>query len=489
MHAILNSLAAVAALAVVAAVPAHAQQDAGRNGAAPASFHGLAVAKLPAVVSVETTQASGAPQTGTRGQIPPGLQDFLERFLGEDALEPFRGQPPQSSPRQARGLGSGFIIDPAGFVVTNNHVVENASKVTVRLQDGRELPAEIRGRDPKTDLAMLKVDAEGDLPAVTWGNSDDALVGDWVVAIGSPFGLGATVTAGIVSARARDIQAGPYDDFIQTDAAINRGNSGGPLLNLDGDVVGVNTAILSPVGVNIGIGFAVPANLAKPIVQQLRESGTVERGWLGVQIQPVTPEIAEAVGLDDPRGALVADVTPDSPAAEAGVRVGDVVLSFAVSEVDELRDLTIAVAQAPIGTAADMEVLRDGQRVTVSPTISRLEPSPTARTDAGGGDDAAPQLGMTIAPLTPETRRQYGIDGDASGVVVAEVKPDSPAATQGLQPGDVITRVGKEKVETPEQLASAVEAARKADQGSVLLLRRRDGMQSFVPIPLDSSQG
>ena len=314
----------------------------------PESFHPLAADKLPAVVSIISRQEITADQGPALPRLPPGLEEFLERF-GDGFLDQFREGMPMPQPEEA--LGSGFIIDAEGYVVTNNHVVEGADEVRVILQDDQELPAEVVGRDPRTDLALLRVEAPDQLPALNWGDSDDALVGDWVMAIGNPFGLGGTVTTGVVSARARNIQAGPYDDFIQTDAAINRGNSGGPLLDMEGRVVGVNTAIFSPTGGSIGIGFAVPSAIAEPVITELRETGTVRRGWLGVQIQPVTDEIAEAIGLDEARGALVGDVIEGSPAADAGIQVGDVILRFAGREIEEVRDLTRAVADAPVGEA------------------------------------------------------------------------------------------------------------------------------------------
>jgi serine protease Do len=360
--------------------------------------------------------------------------------------------------------------------------------VHVQIKDGAELPAKVVGRDPKTDLALLKVETERPLPTLQWGDSDKALIGDWVLAIGNPFGLGGTVTAGIVSARARDIQAGPYDDFIQTDAAINTGNSGGPLLDMSGQVVGVNTAIFSPIGANIGIGFAIPSALAKPIVEQLRESGQVRRGWLGVQIQPVTEEIADAVGLDEARGALVAMVTEKSPAAAAGIEEGDIILSFAGREVEKLRDLTIAVAEAPIGKEAEIAVWRNGKRISLTPKIARLEaPSPEQQERKRRPEPQA--LGLALAPLTPETRQRFGIGADQQGVVVVEVTPDSAAARRGLRQGDLIVRAGRDKVGTPQDVLKALEDARKAGREAILLLRQQGDNRAYVVVPLESGTG
>ena len=369
-------------------------------------------------------------------------------------------------------------------MVTNNHVVENAESVNVRLSDGTELSADIVGRDPMTDLAVLKVKTNRSLPMVDWGDSDKALIGDWVVAIGNPFGLGGTVTAGIVSARARNIQSGPYDDFIQTDAAINRGNSGGPLLDMTGKVIGVTTAIFSPVGANIGIGFAIPSALARPIIQQLRESGEVRRGWLGVQIQPVTPEIAEALGFDSAKGALVSEVTKESPAQKAGIEVGDVILSFAGKSIEEFRDLPITVAQAPIGQQAEVKIWRDGKTLTLSPEIARLRSSAPAQDTSEGHTEQSDALGLSLAPLTPEVRQRLGIAKDLQGVAVVGVKPGSTAESAGLRPGDIVTQVGRQKVESPEDVAEAVSKAREAGRDTVLILRSRDETQSFVAVPL-----
>jgi serine protease Do len=415
------------------------------------------------------------------------MRDFLERFLGPDALERFgQGSPVPSRPRQA--LGSGFIIDPTGYVVTNNHVIDGANSVRIALQDGTEIAATVVGTDPQTDLALLKVDTDRDLPHLDWGDSDtEARVGDWVVAIGNPFGLGGTVTAGIVSARARDIQSGPYDDFIQTDAAINRGNSGGPLISVGGAVVGVNTAIFSPSGGSIGIGFAVPSSVARPVVQQLRESGSVKRGWLGVQIQSVTAELAQAMGLDEAQGALVTDVVEDAPAAAAGIQVGDVILDFAGTRIDELRDLPRAVANYPVGEDADITVWRDGQRRTISTEIAQLKAGAAVAAGAAPSGEAQPatgELGLALARLTAQARQQYGIDGSVQGVLVVRVEADSVAAREGVQPGDVIARVGSTAVSSPEEVARALDAARTADRKSVALLVQRGDQARYIGLPL-----
>lgn len=445
------------------------------------SFHDLAQSKLPAVVSVISTRQPGTEAAGDRQQeVPPGMRDFFERFFGQPPGEGLAPNP--GVPGPSRALGSGFVIDPAGYVVTNNHVVEGAESVRIVLQDDSELVAEIVGTDPQTDLAVLKVEPDEQLPSLEWGNSDtQARVGDWVVAIGNPFGLGGTVTAGIVSARARDIQMGPYDDFIQTDASINRGNSGGPLIAVGGQVVGVNTAIFSPTGGNVGIGFAVPSSVAQPIVQQLRKSGTVERGWLGVHIQNLSEDLATAMGLDRDSGAVVTSVVTGSPAAQAGVEVGDVILRFAGTDIAELRDLPRAVARHPVGQTAEITVWRDGERVTLSTQIARLEsetgeqPQDVAET----GD-----LGLALAPLSSDTRARLGLDEGINGALVSRVVPGSPAAEQGVRPGDVIVRIGGNEVSSPDTVVSAISEARAKDKESIAVLLQSGDQRRFVALPL-----
>jgi serine protease Do len=462
----------------------------------PGSFADLAQSKLPSVVTITATSSDRA-ETGKGAEgpefRPPGLPEFdfppgspFEEFFKRFGPD---GDAPEGPAPQSTSLGSGFIIDPAGYIVTNNHVVSGADEVKVVTQEDHEFTAKIVGTDPKTDLALLKVEAGGNLPAVKWGNSDQMRIGDWVLAIGNPFGLGGTVTAGIISARARDIGAGPYDDFLQTDAAINRGNSGGPMFNMAGEVIGVNTAIFSQSGGNIGIGFAVPSGIAKPIIAELRESGKVRRGWLGVAIQPVTPEIAQALGLVQQGGALVAQVTPDSPAAQAGMESGDVVIEFDGRKIEGPRDLSRMVAQTDVGKRVDITVLRNSDRKNLELTIRQLdEAQPTAGSPEQNGSQAG-SLGLTLAPLTPETRKRFGVSPDAQGTVVVQVAPDSPAAAHGLRSGDVITQAGRQPVKGPDDVVTAVEQARKANQDHVLLLRNRDGNSIFVPLPISPEAG
>lgn len=406
----------------------------------------------PAVVNIATAQRLG--EEDGMPVFPPGSP--LERFndlLGE-------------GPRMARSLGSGFVIDPDGLVVTNYHVIEDADEVEVVLQDGRVLPAEILGRDPATDLAVLQVDAGEGLPFVEWGESDAARVGDWVVAIGNPFGLGGSLSAGVISARGREI-GGRYDDYLQSDVAINRGNSGGPLFNMDGDVVGVNTAIFSPTGASVGISFSVPSAVAEPVVAQLIEFGETRRGWLGVNVQPVTPEMAEAMGLSQARGAVVTRIDPDGPAAGAGFETGDVVLAFAGRAVEDDRALPRIVAETEPGSEVAVEVFRRGRPVTLTVTVQRLEETGAARAPASaedGGVAAAPRasgdtvFGMTLEPITDALRRRFRIHPDADGLVVTDIDPDSDAAGK-VRPGDVVEEIAWTRVETLDAALSLIEQA------------------------------
>jgi len=455
---------------------------------APESFAGLAKEVSPAVVNIASTQEIDAPQGAVPGlpfNIPEGspFEEFFKQFRDQFGNNGREGAPP----RRATGLGSGFIIDPEGYVVTNNHVVDGATKVEVRLEDDSAYPAEVIGTDPQTDLALLKIDADKPLPALRLGDSDSAEVGDWVMAVGNPFGLGGTVTAGIISARGRNIQAGPYDDFLQVDASINRGNSGGPLFNLEGDVIGVNTAIFSPNGGSVGIGFAIPSNMVKSVVAQLREKGEVERGWLGVQIQNVTPDLADALGLKEAAGAIVAQVTPGSPAEAGGIRSGDVILSFAGKKIDDTRELARVVAEHPVGGEADIRIWRDGEARTLTfatgkmPTPDRMASAPSHRTPGGAYHSSS--LDAELASLTPERREQLGLDPSVQGVVVLEIKENS-VLDQGLQAGDVIRRVGDVEVKTPRQLEEQFEQAKKESRKAVLMLVNRDGRDHYLGLKL-----
>jgi serine protease Do len=423
-------------------------------------------------------------------EFPPGspFEEFFRDFFDREQQRPDR-----LPRRESFSLGSGFVVDPDGFVVTNNHVIAEADEITVIFADDREYPAEVVGRDPKTDLALLKIEGEEPFPAVEWADSDDVRVGDWIIAIGNPFGLGSTVTAGIVSARGRDIRAGPYDDFIQVDAAINRGNSGGPSFTLDGEVLGVNTAIFSPSGGNVGIGFAIPANLARPVIDALKETGRVARGWLGVRIQSVTPDIADSLGLPDDEGALVASVTPGGPADEADIRPGDVIVAFDDQKIERMRGLPRIVAETEIGREVVVDVWRRGERIEVKVTLGELPSDEELAQMTQNGVEGAPtdraeftSLGLTVATITEELRERFGIAADTTGVVVLDVVPDGPAATEDIRPGDVVVDVDQDPINSPPEMAAVVEQAREAGRSSVLLLVSRQGDHRFVVLGFES---
>jgi len=497
LRAKVSALALVAALATgpaLVASPALARS-------APDGFADLIADVSPAVVQITVRQSAsaGSPETGPRAEIPEQFRDgpfrdFFERFFQEGVPGPHSGQRP--GPRAERGaLGSGFIVSADGLVVTNNHVIGEAEKMEVTLKDGSRFPAKLVGSDEKTDLALLKIDANRPLPTLKWGDSDATRVGDWVVAVGNPFGLSGTATAGIVSSRGRDLGAGPYDDFIQIDAPINTGNSGGPLFDGDGKVIGINTAIYSPNGGSIGIGFAIPSNAAQKVVAELQEHGSVRRGWLGVAIQPVTPDVAESLNLKKAEGALVASVSAGSPAAKGGVRQGDVVLGFDGKPVTSPRELSRAVADAEVGEKGKLVVWRDGREVKLDVLLGEM-PTQTATTEgARGVPDAAPArggvalsaLGLTLAPLDDGTRARFGVAAGTKGAVVAAVDGGGDAEEKGLQPGDVITRVNQDSVSTPADVAGAVERAKSANRKSVLLLIERGGTQQFVAVDLKSA--
>ena len=476
---------------------------------APESFADLVVKVKPAVVNISTTQKVQRPGAmGDQPQMMPDLpedsplRDFLEKFFnnrpggpGAPGGQGSQGRPPVE--RKVNALGSGFIIDPAGYVVTNNHVIASATDIKVTLTDGTELKAKLLGRDEKTDLALLKVESAKPLPFVPWGDSDKAREGDWVLAVGNPFGLGGSVTAGIISARGRDLASGPYDDYMQIDAPINRGNSGGPSFNMDGQVIGVNTAIYSPSGGSVGIGFAVPANMAKAVIDELRKTGHIERGWLGVQIQPVTPEVAESLGLKEAKGALVAGLTDNSPAGKAGIKQGDVITAFNSAKIAELRDLTRAVAVTPRGAKANVELWRNGKPETVTVTIAAMpkaEEVAMTAPDKDGQEPAAKtseigveQLGLRLAPASAETRTKYGLKNEVKGAVVVGVDRDAPAAERGIAAGDVIVGVGQERVSSVADAVAKIKRATEKQQKSVLLLIDRKGTERFIPVPLSKT--
>jgi serine protease Do len=452
---------------------------------APASFADLSARLLPMVVNIATTQTL-KPDTNTPGlpNIPPGspLSDLFKDFLG----------PGKNLPRHVTSLGSGFIIDPAGYIVTNNHVIVEedrvADQISVTLNDGTTLPAKLVGRDEKTDLALLKVTPKKPLPAARFGNSDTARIGDWVIAIGNPFGLGSTVTAGIVSARNRDIEAGPYDDFIQTDAPINRGNSGGPLFDMDGNVVGVNSAIYSPSGGSVGIAFSIPSNLVRDVVSQLRQFGQARRGWIGVRIQQVTDDIAEGLGLPGTAGALISDVSPGGPAARGGIQDGDFITAFDGKPVSDSRALSRAVADTPINKSVAVDLVRKGKHMTVRLTVLRLNEKSAPATQRPQAPPPPPKvtmLGLSLGVLDSLGRSQFRIGGNVQGVLVIDVDADSPAADKNIRPGDVIVQVQGAVVRTPDDVTKRIAADRKMGKKVELLLVNRGGDLAYVAVKLN----
>lgn len=453
------------------------------------SLHPLVERVSPAVVNISAQITGDQPATADRSaeerdQTGSPFDELLRRFFEN------RGIPHPG--REAMALGSGFIIDPSGYIVTNNHVAGNAAKITVILQDNSRHPAKVIGRDEKTDLALIKIEAKERLPFVTWGDSEQAKVGDWVMAVGNSFGLAGTVTAGIISAVGRNINEGPYDDFLQIDAPINRGNSGGPTFNLSGEVIGVNTAIYSPSGGSVGIGFAVPSNTAKNVVEQLREKGHVTRGWLGVAIQGITPNIARSLGLDPdhPAGALVSSVTPNSPAAKAGVKQGDVITAAAGRPIKSVHDLPRLVAATPPGEKLDLAIRRDGKESKLTATVGTMPEQPqqvAAKAPDQANEEEASGLGLQLAALTPKLRSQFRIPKDVDGVVVTKISPDSPAASIGMEPGDVIVSVDRQPAANPQQTAAALKEA--AAKGNILLLLNRHGTTQFVGLSVTPGVG
>ncbi|MDP2740055.1 MAG: Do family serine endopeptidase [Pseudorhodobacter sp.] len=461
--------AVLLAVALALTVPMQAR-------AAPDSFADMAEKVSPAVVNITTTTTVAGPAIGP---VFPDGSPFGDLF------KDFNGPEGQGGPRRSNALGSGFVISEDGYIVTNNHVIDGADEIEIEFFEGETLAAKVIGTDPKTDIALLKVESPEPLPFVDFGDSDVMRVGDWVVAMGNPLGQGFSVSAGIISARNREL-SGTYDDYLQTDAAINRGNSGGPLFNLDGQVVGVNTAILSPNGGSIGIGFSMASNVVSKVVAQLKEFGETRRGWLGVKIQDITPDMAEALALDNTAGAMVTEVPP-GPAADAGMKAGDVIVSFDGGAVRNSRDLVRRVADAPVGEAVQVIVLRDGDTETLLITLGQRE---LAENESGSETGVVPEQskrelsGMVIEPLTAETAAQLGLPERMEGLLITEVAQDSEAWQRGLRAGDVITEAGQRPVASLHDLDARIEEARSGGRKSVLLLIRRDGEPRFVALPV-----
>jgi serine protease Do len=454
-------------------------------------FENLAEKLSPTVVNISTTtkvDTASQPPMPEMPQLPPGspFEEFFKEFYD-------RNKNVAPGDEKVSSLGSGFVIDAQkGYIVTNNHVIRDADEIKVILHDDTSVDAKLIGKDEKTDIAVLKVEATTGLAAAKWGDSDAAKVGSWVLAIGNPFGLGGTVTAGIISARQRNINAGPYDDFIQTDASINRGNSGGPMFNTKGEVIGVNTAIFSPSGGSIGIGFAVPSNLAQRVVEQLIKYGQTKRGWLGVRIQEVTPEMAESLGLDKARGALVSSALADSPADKAGLKSGDVILSIDGQDIDHMRKVPRIVADNEVGKTVRLSVLRNKKTIDVDVTLGQLEKaeeegkieSPeTAAPKARAGREIA-EFGLTVKTIAPEDVKNFQLRADARGVVVTGVKAGGAAAEKGIAPGDVVLEIEQAQVSSVDDLTKQIDAAKAAARKSVLIFIERGNDKRFVALPL-----
>jgi len=456
---------------------------------APESFADLVEPLSPAVVNISTTQTVEGNKGGAFPQLPKGhpFEDFFKDFGPKDK--------DGDRKRKATSLGSGFVINAQeGYVITNNHVIDGADEIKVIFQDGEKLDATLVGTDPKTDIAVLRIDPNGHkLVDVKWGDSDKSRVGDWVVAIGNPLGLGGTVTAGIISATGRNIRSGPYDDYIQTDASINKGNSGGPLFNMDGEVIGINTAIFSQSGGSIGIGFSIPSELAEPVIAQLIEFGKTRRGWLGVVIQPVTEELAEGLDLENTDGVLIAGVPEDGPAFAAGIKAGDVVLKFNGEEVDEPRELSRLVAETEVGTKVSVELWRNGKKVEKTVVLGELEKAETqmaGTTPQATEDDGKTieKLGMELATINDSLRKKFELGADAEGVLITNVDPAAEAAEKDIRPGDIILEVQLEPVSTTEQVKKQLSAIEATDKKSVLMLLKRGQNSRFVALALNKEK-
>jgi len=501
-----NRALALAGVAIIAAPLAFGlisnAQSSGMGAAVPVAMNTgavqgyapiVAVAK-PAVVTIVTERRADAPAAGPQGMpegMPEGFNDFFRKFFGERGM-PERNAPGQAMPMPKRGpvggIGSGFIVAADGTIVTNNHVIDDAETIKVVLDDGAEFEAKVLGRDSKTDLAVIKIEAGKDLPHLAWGESDHLQAGDPILAIGNPFGIGTTVTAGIVSARGRDLRNGPYDDFIQVDAPINHGNSGGPLLDTEGNVVGVNTAIYSPNGGNVGVGFAIPSDQASDIVARLIAEGDIEHGYIGVSIQPVTKDVADALGLEEARGALVGKVSEASPAAAAGLEAGDIVTAFGETKITDPRSLSRAVADLKPGTKSTVTVLRKGETrelaVVVGSPEGEMAALPVPQGEEKKDGVAVSGLGVTLADPSKADREAAGMGEDQGGALVTSVTGD---AEESLRSGDIILSVNQVPVKSAMDAGKRIDAARKDGKRSVLLLVERGEQQSFVAVPFERS--
>ncbi|MGD9806533.1 MAG: Do family serine endopeptidase [Hyphomicrobiaceae bacterium] len=473
---------AAAALLMLMVLPQVADARSGPQSLAP-----LAEKLTDAVVNISTSQKAKGPSGVPLPNVPKGspFEEFFEDFFNRKGGD-------SNGDRKVSSLGSGFVIDgKEGLIVTNHHVIEGADEIVVNFHDGTKLKVDkVIGRDTKTDLALLKVTPKKPLSEVRFGVSEDMKVGDWVVAIGNPFGLGGSVSVGIISAKQRDINSGPYDDYLQTDAAINKGNSGGPLFNMDGEVIGVNTAIISPSGGSIGIGFAVPSDTASSVIEQLRQFGETRRGWLGVKIQSVTGEIAESLGVNENAGALVSGVTPDSPASQGGIQAGDVITKLDGRDISSVRSLPRLVSRVPVGKSIDVEVVRKGERRVLKLVVGLLEEDEKEKGKTGPSSTTpevnSAVLGMTLAPLDDEIRKKFGIEArQTKGVVVTDIAPASPAGRKGIKIGDIIVEAAQDQVAAAADVSKAIEKVRK-DGRRAILLRVEDnkGQMRYVAVPV-----
>ncbi|NKB76573.1 MAG: Do family serine endopeptidase [Gammaproteobacteria bacterium] len=452
-------------------------------------FADLVKVVRPAVVNISVTEhaRSRPKQQSQRGNVPPEFEEFFKRFFGESPhgsqqRQPDNGQAPQPYQRRSTAAGSGFIIDASGLVVTNHHVIEDADEIEVVFDDGTRVPAVLKGADSKTDLALLEISVDYSLPYVAFGDSEQAEVGDWVIAIGNPFGLGGTTTSGIISARGRDIRSGPLDDFIQVDASINRGNSGGPLFNTKGEVIGVNSAIYSPNGGSVGIGFAIPSSMASTVISQLTEHGTVQRGFLGVHIQSVSKEIADSLGLEKADGALVTRVVEDSPAKRAGIEAGDIILKYNDSDIVKMRDLPKLVALTESNSDVEVEVWRNGKIKLLKVVISKTDEASVAAADQNAPTSAV--LGLLLSEIDEQIRMEYQLDENVDGVVISSVNPKGIGAKKGLREGDIIKRIDQVEVNSPKDVNEHLDTIAKEKKETVLLLIERGGQARFVVVPM-----
>jgi serine protease Do len=464
------------------AIDTHSSPPRMLESGAPFSFADLVERVSPAVVTITAIeQETAADQQAQLQDLPAPFKDLFNQFN--------QGRPVQ--PRKAVSMGSGFIIDKGGIVVTNNHVIDGAKKITVKLPDGRSFDAKLIGADAATDVAVLRVKSDKPLPTVEFGDDRQLRVGDWVVAVGNPFGLSNSVTAGIVSSIGRDIGSGPYTDFIQIDAPINRGNSGGPTFDLRGQVIGMNSMIYSPSGGSVGIGFAIPASTIHDVIAQLEAHGHVSRGWLGVEIQSITPELASSLGMKEPKGAIISSIVPDGPAAKAGLHQGDVVLAVDGKQIEDSRDLSRRVANLVAGASATLTVNRDGKVSTITAKIApRKEEKVASNSEEaipGAPGATGEAMGLGLAAVTPETRRNFNLDDSTTGVLITKVDPDSDAADKGLQPGDVVMSVSNKSVRTPQEIQKSVADARGQGRKSVLLLVATAGGSRFVAVDISKT--